>query len=163
MTGEDLEAHPSAQSNAIHTQMMLRALEQAKLAATKDEVPVGAVVYKDQQVLGQGHNLRESSHDPTAHAEMIALRQAAAALGTWRLDGCGIAVTLEPCPMCAGALINARIDHVVYGATDPKMGCVGTLYDLCTDQRFNHRLKVVSGVMADRSVQLLQEFFAARR
>jgi len=161
MAGQQGNSDPNV--DPVHTQMMLRALEQARRAAAAGEVPVGAVVYKGEDILGEAHNLRESVHDPTAHAEIIALRAAALKLGMWRLDGCGIAVTLEPCPMCAGALINARIDHVVYGAADPKMGCAGTLYNLCTDERFNHRLRVISDVMADECVKLLQEFFAARR
>ena len=123
--------------------MMRLALDQARLAASMGEVPVGAVVYQGDRVLAQAHNLRESNADPTAHAEVLALRAAAQALGTWRLVGCAIAVTLEPCPMCAGALVNARIDKLVYGTADPKMGCVDTLHQLCTDTRFNHRLQVI--------------------
>ncbi len=143
--------------------MMRLALAQAKLAAEVGEVPVGAVVYRSDEVLAKAHNLREIQADPTAHAEMLALRLAAKAVGTWRLDGCTIAVTLEPCPMCAGALINSRIERLVYGAPDPKMGCVDTLYELCTDTRFNHRLEVCSGVLADECVAVLQDFFQARR
>jgi tRNA(adenine34) deaminase len=143
--------------------MMLRALAQAQLAAKMDEVPVGAVIYKGEQVLAEAHNLRESDADPTAHAEIIALRRAGKTLGTWRLEGCAMAVTLEPCPMCAGALINARVEQLFYGATDPKMGCAGTLYDLCTDQRFNHRLGVTAGLMAQESAQMLQAFFRKKR
>jgi tRNA(adenine34) deaminase len=149
--------------NEVHGTMMLRAIEQARQAMTIDEVPVGAVVYKGNEVLAEAHNLRESEKDPTAHAEIIALRAAAKKVGTWRLDGCGIVVTLEPCPMCAGALVNSRIDELVYGATDPKMGCVDTLYQLCNDQKFNHRLETTGGVMADECVRLLREFFEARR
>jgi tRNA(adenine34) deaminase len=143
--------------------MMRLALQQAQLAAAMDEVPVGAVVYRGEEVLAVAHNLRESAADPTAHAEIVALRAAAAVLGTWRLDGCGIAVTLEPCPMCAGALVNSRIDELVYAADDPKMGCVRTLHELCTDVRFNHRLTVRASVMADEAVALLQKFFQSRR
>ena len=134
--------------------MMRLALEQAREAANIGEVPVGAVVYRGDEVLAKAYNLRESTADPTAHAEVLALRGAAKTLGTWRLDGCTIAVTLEPCPMCAGALINSRIDRLVYGTTDPKMGCVDTMYQLCTDTRFNHRLDVVSGVLKDECVEV---------
>src|SRR5690606_22513734 len=117
----------------------------------------------DGEVLAAAHNLRETRADPTAHAEVLALRDAAAKLGTWRMDDCGIAVTLEPCPMCAGALVNARMGELVYGAADPKMGCVDTLASLCTDPRFNHRLTVRRGVLADACVDVLQRFFRARR
>lgn len=143
--------------------MMRLALEQASQAANIGEVPVGAVIYRGDEVLAKTYNLRESTADPTAHAEVLALRQAANKLGTWRLDGCTLAVTLEPCPMCAGALVNSRIDRLVYGTTDPKMGCVNTMYELCTDTRFNHRLDVVSGVLKDECVEVLQAFFQARR
>jgi tRNA(adenine34) deaminase len=143
--------------------MMRLALEQACLAAKVGEVPVGAVVYRGDEVLAKAYNLRESRADPTAHAEILALRQAAEAVGTWRLDGCSIVVTLEPCPMCAGALINSRIERLVYGAHDPKMGCVDTMYELCTDTRFNHRLLVRDGVLADECAEVLQAFFQARR
>lgn len=139
------------------------ALQQAEAAARLGEVPVGAVVFRDGRVLANGHNRRESGADPTAHAEIVALRDAARVMGSWRLDGCTIAVTLEPCPMCAGALVNARIDRLVYGATDPKMGCVETLYQICSDTRFNHRLDVVPGVLADECGAILSDFFAARR
>ena len=144
---------------------MRRALAQARQAAAMDEVPVGAVVYDPATgaVLAEAHNRRELDADPTAHAEMLALRLAAQQRGTWRLDGCAIAVTLEPCPMCAGALVNSRIDRLVYGAADPKMGCVHTLYEICTDARFNHRLTVRAGVLADQCASALQRFFQARR
>lgn len=150
-------------SDALDESMMRLALEQAREAASLGEVPVGAVIYRGDEVLAKAYNLRESTADPTAHAEILALRQAANRLGTWRLDGCTIAVTLEPCPMCAGALINSRIDRLVYGTTDPKMGCVDTMYQLCTDTRFNHRLEVVQGVLKDECVEVLQTFFQARR
>ena len=146
-----------------HETMMRHALAAAQQAATMGEVPVGAVVYRGDQVIAVAHNLRESQADPTAHAEVLALRQAARQIGTWRLDGCGIAVTLEPCPMCAGALVNSRIDELVYGAADPKMGCVSTLYQLCTESRFNHQLTITSGVMAEACGQILTDFFQARR
>ena len=145
------------------TAMMKLALTEANLAAAMGEVPIGAVIYRGDEVLAKAHNLRESTADPTAHAEILALRAAASEVGTWRLDGCSIAVTLEPCPMCAGALVNSRIDRLVYGAPDPKMGCVHTLYQLCTDPRFNHRLQVTPGLMQAECVAILQTFFQARR
>jgi tRNA(adenine34) deaminase len=143
--------------------MMRRALDEARSAAAIGEVPVGAVVYRGEEVLGVGHNVRESEGDPTGHAEIVALRRAATAVGTWRLDGCTMAVTLEPCPMCAGALVNARVATLLYGAADPKMGCVDTLHELCTEPRFNHRLEVHRGVLAEESAALLRGFFAERR
>ena len=143
--------------------MMKLALAEANLAAAMGEVPIGAVVYRGENVLARAHNLRESTADPTAHAEILALKAAASRVGTWRLDGCAIAVTLEPCPMCAGALVNCRIDRLVYGAPDPKMGCVHTLYEICTDPRFNHRLQVEAGVLQEQCVAVLQAFFKARR
>ncbi len=142
---------------------MRRAIEQARRAAGIGEVPVGAVVHRGDRVLAEAHNLRESQQDPTAHAEIIALRQAAAQLGSWRLDGCTMVVTLEPCPMCAGALVNARVERLVYGAADPKMGCVQTFYELCTDNRFNHRLQVTGGVLDEECGQLLNQFFEQLR
>ncbi|MEM6459941.1 MAG: nucleoside deaminase [Planctomycetota bacterium] len=148
--------------------MMRLALDQARRAADLGEVPVGAVVYRldGGAILAATHNLRESTADPTAHAEVLALRAAGAARGVWRLETCGLAVTLEPCPMCAGAIVNARLGELVYGAADPKMGCVDTLHHLCNEPRFNHRLpapRVRSGVLADESAALLRHFFATRR
>ena len=143
--------------------MMCLALDEAAKAAQRDEVPVGAVVYRDDQVIGSAHNLRQAQNDPTAHAEIIALRSAAKHLGRWNLSDCSIAVTLEPCPMCAGALINARIKRLVYGTRDPKMGCVYTLYQLPTDPRFNHRLEVTEGVLAGACSQILSDFFTKLR
>ncbi len=143
--------------------MMRLALSLAQEAAAMDEVPVGAVVYRGGEVLGRGHNLREARADPTAHAEIIALQAAAQTLGTWRLEDCSIAVTLEPCPMCAGALVNARVARLLYGADDPKMGCVRTLHALCTEPRFNHRLVVLPGVLAEEGAALLRDFFRQRR
>ncbi len=143
--------------------MMRRALALATQAAAMGEVPVGAVVYRGQDILGEAHNLRETEQDPTAHAEVIALRAAAKRVGSWRLVDCTLAVTLEPCPMCAGALVNSRVPRLVYGADDPKMGCVSSLHALCTDPRFNHRLEVIPGVLADESAEVLRAFFRARR
>ncbi len=143
--------------------MMRRALAQANAGAQIGEVPVGAVVYRGQQVLGEAHNHREINHDPTGHAEILALRLAARQLGTWRLEGCSLAVTLEPCPMCAGALINARVQRLIYAVRDPKMGCVDSLYQLPTDIRFNHRLEVIEGVLADQCAAVLSGFFQKLR
>ncbi len=114
-------------------------------------------------MLAEAHNLRETRQDPTAHAEILALREAAEKIGSWRLENCTLAVTLEPCPMCAGALVNARVPRLVYGAADPKMGCVDTLNTLCTEPRFNHRLEVVSGVLAEECGEILRAFFRERR
>jgi tRNA(adenine34) deaminase len=147
----------------LDERMMELAVAQARCAAAAGEVPVGAVVYRGEEVLAQAHNLRENLSDPTAHAEVVALRAAAQRVGSWRLEGCSVAVTLEPCPMCAGALVNARVQRLVYGAADPKMGCVHSLHRLCTDVRFNHRLEVVGGVLAERCAELLKGFFAERR
>ena len=139
------------------------ALEEARLAAQKGEVPVGAVVVKDGQVIAKAHNLRELSQDPTAHAELLALRQAAETLQSWRLSGCSLYVTLEPCPMCAGALVNSRVDRVVFGASDPKAGAAHSLYELLSDARLNHRCDVVGGPLAAESSALLKAFFAELR
>jgi tRNA(adenine34) deaminase len=143
---------------------MALALQLAEQAARRGEVPVGAVLVSSAgRLLGWAHNLRESLQDPTAHAEILALRQAAATSGSWRLPGSTLYVTLEPCPMCAGALVNARVGRLVYGCPDPKAGAAGTLYELPTDPRLNHRLTVQAGVGADEARRLLQDFFARRR
>jgi tRNA(adenine34) deaminase len=143
---------------------MRQALEQAQLALAHDDVPVGAVVLSpDGVVLGVGHNDREGGSDPTAHAEVLAVRAAAAALGTWRLSGCTLVVTLEPCTMCAGAIVLARLARVVYGAVDPKAGAAGSLFDLLRDRRLNHRPEVVAGVLAEECSALLRDFFEQRR
>ncbi len=141
------------------------ALEEARFAVSHGDVPVGAVVARidSGEVLARRHNERELTNDPTAHAEVLALRDAATALGNWRLDGCALIVTLEPCPMCIGAALNARIDTIVFGATDPKAGAVGSLYNLAVDPRLNHECKVIDGVRSDDSAALLRKFFAARR
>ncbi len=142
---------------------MRQALTQATLAFEADEVPVGAVVVRDGRIIGQAFNGRENLNDPTAHAEMIAITQAAAAVGDWRLENCTLYVTLEPCPMCAGAILLARIPHVVFGATDPKAGAVVSLYQLLNDGRLNHAANVLGGVLARDCGQLLTSFFAAKR
>ena len=142
---------------------MRRALHEARAAADHDDVPVGAVVVHAGAVIAARHNERELCGDPTAHAELLAMRDAAAALGGWRLDGCTVVVTLEPCAMCSGALVNARVPVLVYGAADPKAGAVESLFRIATDPRLNHRVQVVSGVLADQSSALLRTFFAKRR
>jgi tRNA(adenine34) deaminase len=143
---------------------MAVALEEAGAALEHGDVPVGAVVVGPVgRVVARRHNERERTGDPTAHAELLALRDAAAALGTWRLDGATLVVTLEPCPMCAGALVAARAGRLVFGTSDPKAGACGSLYNLCADPRLNHELPVVAGVAADRCAELLTSFFADRR
>lgn len=139
------------------------ALDQARAATAHHDVPIGAVVIVDGVVVAARHNERERTADPTAHAEVLALRDAAAALGRWRLDDATLVVTLEPCPMCAGALVNARVARVVYGAADPKAGAVGSLYNLASDPRLNHELAWRHGVRADECAELLRSFFAERR
>jgi tRNA(adenine34) deaminase len=143
---------------------MEMALAEARAAASADEVPVGAVIVsRSRGVIGSAHNQRETLHDPTAHAEMLAITQAAEALRSWRLEGCILYVTLEPCPMCAGAIVLARLPMLVYGATDPKAGACETLYRIPTDDRLNHRVRMVSGVLAPVCAQLLSDFFTAKR
>jgi tRNA(adenine34) deaminase len=142
---------------------MQLALAQAEAAAQADEAPVGAVIVRDNQILAAAHNAREALRDPTAHAEMIAITQAAAALASWRLEGCTLYVTLEPCPMCAGAIVQARIPRVVYGAVDPKAGAVHSLYQLLDDPRLNHRADVTAGVLAEPCGRVLSEFFQRKR
>ena len=140
------------------------ALEEAEAALAHHDVPVGAVVLDaGGGVLARRHNERELTGDPTAHAELLALRDAAAALGTWRLAGTTVVATLEPCPMCAGALVAARVERIVFGAADPKAGACGTLYNLCVDPRLSHELEVVPGVAAERAAALLTAFFTERR
>jgi len=139
------------------------ALEEAAAAVAHGDVPIGAVALADGEVVARRHNERELTGDPTAHAEVLCIRDAAAARGAWRLDGLTLVVTLEPCPMCAGALWAARIDHLVYGAPDPKAGATGSLYNLCADPRLNHEVQVTHGIRAAESAALLQGFFAERR
>ncbi|WP_282791271.1 tRNA adenosine(34) deaminase TadA [Streptomyces sp. CC224B] len=143
---------------------MRLALDEAEQAVRGGDVPVGAVVLSPdgETVLARGHNEREAAGDPTAHAEVLALRRAAAALGSWRLPGCTLVVTLEPCVMCAGALVQSRVDRVVYGARDEKAGATGSLWDLVRDRRLNHRPEVVEGVLADDCARLLTAFFRDR-
>ena len=142
---------------------MRMALEEAELAAAEGEVPIGAVVVCDGQVVARAHNRRETDLDPSAHAEFTAMVAASRALGRWRLTGCTVYVTLEPCLMCAGLMVNARIDRCVYGASDPKGGALGTLFDVSHDPRLNHAFSVTSGVLADEAARQLRAFFRARR
>jgi tRNA(adenine34) deaminase len=142
---------------------MRLALAEARRAAHAGEVPVGAVAMIDGAVVAAAHNQREALADPTAHAEMLVLREVARSLGTWRLDGVTLVVTLEPCPMCAGALVASRVERVVFGAADPRAGACGSLYNLCADPRLNHELPVTAGVLADECAELLTSFFAERR
>jgi len=148
----------------FHVHHMEMALEEASLAAAEDEVPVGAVIVSmEKGVIARAHNQRERLHDPTAHAEMIAITQAANALQSWRLDNCVLYVTLEPCPMCAGAVVLARLPTVVYGTSDPKAGACDTLFHITSDPRLNHRAQIVRGVLADRCAEVLSSFFAGKR
>ena len=146
-----------------HEHFMRQALDEAQQAFDEDEVPIGAVIVFEDRVIARAHNQREQLHDPTAHAEMVAITQAAEARGSWRLEGCTLYVTLEPCPMCAGAILQARIPTVVYGAADPKAGAVDTLYRLLDDQRLNHRCAVLSGVLAEPCGAILSRFFQQQR
>ena len=139
------------------------ALAEARLAASEGEVPIGAVVVHDGQVIARAHNRRETDADPSAHAEFSAMLEASRVLGRWRLTGCTVYVTLEPCLMCAGLMVNARIDRCVYGASDPKGGALGTLFDVSSDPRLNHEFAVSAGVCADEAAELLRSFFRSRR
>jgi len=150
-------------SEAVHHRFMQQALEAAAVAATRGEVPIGAVVVRDGEVIATGYNLRESWQDPTAHAELVAIRRAAEVLGSWRLEGCTVYATLEPCAMCAGAMVLARVERCVYGCRDPKGGYLGTLHDLSADARLNHRFEVVSGVLEQECRDILEAFFRKLR
>jgi tRNA(adenine34) deaminase len=147
----------------MHEHFMRLALEQAEQALREDEVPIGAVVVRQEEVIASAHNQREQLHDPTAHAEMIAITQAAESLQSWRLEGCTLYVTLEPCPMCAGAILQARIPILVYGAADPKAGAVQSLYRMLEDPRLNHRCQYVTNVLAEPCAAILSRFFQAQR
>ena len=142
---------------------MRLALQQAQQAQAEDEVPVGAIILNQDRIIAAAYNQREQLHDPTAHAEMIAITQAAEAIGDWRLEHCTMYVTLEPCSMCAGAIIQSRIPRIVYGATDPKAGAVTSLYSLLTDTRLNHTAQVTGGVLAEDCGRILTEFFRSKR
>lgn len=143
--------------------MMNLALEWAHRGAAAGETPVGAVVYRDDEVLAAAHNLRESATDPVGHAEILVIREAARKVGDWRLNACSLAVTLEPCVMCAGAIVNARVGRLIYGAADPKAGAVESLYQICGDPRLNHRPQIVRGLMAQECGEVLRIFFRQRR
>ena len=151
-----------------HGVWMGEALALAREAAERGEIPVGAVVVHHPEgavprVIGKGFNLREQEKDPSAHAEIVAMREAGRVLGLWRLLDCTLYVTLEPCPMCAGAMVQGRVERVVFGCTDPKAGAVTTLYQICSDPRLNHRVEVIGGVLAEECATVLREFFALRR
>ncbi|MFT3852186.1 MAG: tRNA adenosine(34) deaminase TadA [Ilumatobacteraceae bacterium] len=148
---------------ATDEDFMVTAIAEARAALGHDDVPIGAVVVRDGAVIAARHNERELTGDPTAHAEVLAIRDAAAVVGHWRLLDCTLYVTLEPCVMCAGAIVNARLARLVYGATDPKAGGVASLYEICADGRLNHRPPVTNGLLAAECGRLLKEFFAGRR
>tara|TARA_B100000029_G_C17196434_1_gene822697 strand:- start:89 stop:538 length:450 start_codon:yes stop_codon:yes gene_type:complete len=147
----------------MHEKYIRMALEQAQHAAAQDEVPVGAVIVRNDQVIAAAHNAREQLRDPTAHAEMIAITQAGEACGTWHLTDCIMYVTLEPCLMCAGAILNARLPLLVYGASDPKAGAVNSLYQVLQDERLNHETQIVAGIMAQDCGDILTNFFREKR
>jgi len=142
---------------------MREALAEAQKAEALREVPIGAVIVKDGMIIGRGHNLRETRRNPTAHAEMIAIREASERLDAWRLLDCDLYVTLEPCPMCAGAIVQSRIRRVIFGTPDPKAGCAGTLMNLLEEQRFNHQAEVIGGVLQEECSQVLTQFFRRLR
>lgn len=146
-----------------HIPFMNAAIDEARKAEALLEVPIGAVVVWSDTIIGRGHNLRETTKDPLAHAELIAIKQASEYLEAWRLLDCRLYVTLEPCPMCAGAIVQARIPQVIYGTTDPKAGCAGTLMNLLQEERFNHRVEVISGVLQEECSSMLTQFFRRLR
>jgi tRNA(adenine34) deaminase len=149
--------------DAPDERVMRLALEEARAAAAGGDVPVGAVIVRGDEILARQGNAREREQDPTAHAEILALRQASSAIGSWHLDGCAMVVTLEPCAMCAGAIVLARLDRLVFGASDPKAGFAGSLGDLVRDGRLNHEVDVTVGVLAEECGEILRSFFAERR
>lgn len=161
MTSAELTPPPPFSADDVT--FFREALAFARIAYAEREVPIGAVVVQDGRIVGRGRNQRETRADPTAHAEIDALREAGQAAGTWHLDGATLYATLEPCPMCAGAAVNARIARIVYGCPDPKAGYCGTLGDIPRDPRLNHRCEVAGGLFADESAALLQQFFRAKR
>lgn len=148
---------------AVHERWMREAIAEAKRAEAIGEVPIGAVIVKGDEIIGRGYNLRETSQDATAHAEIVAIREASQAIGAWRLLDCRLYVTLEPCPMCAGAIVQSRIPHVIYGTGDPKAGCAGTLMNLLQEPRFNHRTDVTVGVLQEECASMLTQFFRKLR
>ena len=159
----DTQKNPAGMQPGVEAAWMERALEQAELAAAAGEVPVGALVIKDGEIIGQGHNRNLLDNDPTAHAEIVALRQAAARVGNHRLIGCTMVATIEPCSMCAGALIHSRIARLVYGATDPKAGAAGSTIQVINHPSLNHRMEVTAGVLAEKCSEILQQFFRQKR
>lgn len=152
-----------AEERAIHEHWMTEAIREARKAEALGEVPIGAVVVRGGHIIGRGYNLRETTLDSTAHAEMVAIREASTALGSWRLLDCQLYVTLEPCPMCAGAMVQSRVPLTVYGTPDPKAGCAGTLMNLLEESRFNHRTEVIQGVLQEECAELLTSFFRRLR
>jgi tRNA(adenine34) deaminase len=162
-------AHDPSTATSPHEEFMRQALREAESALAENEVPIGAVIVYDDptsncsRIIAAAHNQREQLRDPTAHAEMIAITQAAQALSNWRLERCTLYVTLEPCPMCAGAIVLARMPRVVYGATDPKAGAATTLFQLLDNPRLNHRAEVIGGILAGPCAQILSQFFAEKR
>lgn len=146
-----------------HEKWMRRALELSEIAAKSGEIPVGAVIVCDGQEVAAAANLKEANQDPLGHAEVLAIRKAAEKLGRWRLSGCSLYVTLEPCTMCSGAIVHARLDHVIFGASDPKAGAVHSLYQILSDERLNHRPEVISGVLENEASDQLKRFFRERR
>jgi tRNA(adenine34) deaminase len=149
--------------DALDEQFMKAAIGQAQIALENGDVPIGAIIVYQNQIIAKGYNQRYKLNDPTAHAEIIALTAAAEYIGNWRLHGCTIYVTLEPCPMCAGALVLARIDRLVYGCDDPKAGACGSLYNIVQDKRLNHRLEISKGILAENCSKILQDFFKKKR
>ncbi|HZJ82914.1 MAG TPA: tRNA adenosine(34) deaminase TadA [Clostridia bacterium] len=147
----------------LDEKFMLQALKEAQKAYDLDEVPIGAVIVKDGKIIARGHNLKEREYNPILHAEIVAITNACKKIGSWRLTGCEIYVTIEPCAMCAGALVQGRLDRVIFGARDSKAGCTGSLYNLVQDPRFNHQLDIVEGVLEEDCRQIMQDFFRYRR
>jgi tRNA(adenine34) deaminase len=146
-----------------HEQYMREALKEAQLAWEKGEVPIGAVIVRDGEIIARAHNLRETLNDATAHAEVLAIRAAGQVLADWRMIGCTLYVTIEPCPMCAGALVQSRVEHLVYGASDPKAWADRSLVEIVQNPGLNHRMEVIGGVLADECSQMMKDFFRARR
>lgn len=146
-----------------HTDFMHEALKEARLALTEGELPIGCVIVYNNEIIARGHNEREQTGDPTAHAEVVAMRRAAKHLKAWRLNGCTLYVTLEPCPMCAGAISQARVGHLIYGAPDPAQGCAGSVYRICEDPAFSHFCRSDGGVLQEECTALLNEFFENKR
>lgn len=158
-----LKGVPATVTPIDHAYWMNEAIQEAHKAEILGEVPIGAIIVRNDEIIGRGHNLREINVDPTAHAEMIAIKQASEYLGAWRLLECRLYVTLEPCPMCSGAIVQSRIPQLIYGTTDPKAGCAGTLMNLLQEPRFNHSTEVISGVLQPECAALLTNFFRRLR